>query len=310
MNSIDLGTDLGGLVLDSPLIAASGVWPMSPALWPQDTLPGLGAVCSKGLTLEPRAGNRGIRLWETPCGLLNSIGLQNKGLSHFIREELSLLLEPGLPLVVNLAPESPTEIDRMFGLLEPRSPDLAAVELNLSCPNVDKGGMAWGRTAQGVASATERARRAWPGRLWIKLTPQAEDLGETARAAQDKGADAVVAANTWLGLALDLENRRPVFDRTVAGLSGPAIFPLALRLVWEAAGAVNIPVLASGGVCSWEDAAAMILAGASAVELGTGLMADLSLPGKIAQGLKEYMNRQGFGSLKEMRGAARPSKGA
>ena len=308
MSSVDLGVTLNGMALDSPLIAASGVWPMDPGLWPRESLSGLGAVCTKGITLGPRPGNSGTRLWETPSGLLNSIGLQNKGIEIFVKEELPLLASAGLPIVANLAPESLAEIEAMTGRLRDRAGLLAALELNLSCPNVDKGGMAWGRSAQGVAQATEAARRGWPGRLWVKLTPQAKDFGATARAAQDSGADAVVAANTWLGLALDLERRRPVFERTVAGLSGPAIFPLALRLVWEAAGAVRIPVVASGGVTSWEDTAAMILAGAWAVEIGTGLMTDLGLAQGIVTGLKDYLRRQGLGSIQELRGAGRGNK--
>ena len=305
MSLIDLSVALGGLTLDSPVIAASGVWPMDPALWPRESVPGLGAICTKGITLEPRSGNAGFRLWETPCGLLNSIGLQNRGIEFFVQEELPLLAEAGLPLMANLAPESLPEIDRMFQYLEPVAGSLAAVELNLSCPNVDKGGMAWGKTPSGVASATARARQAWPGFLMIKLTPQAEDIGATALAARDNGADGLVAANTWLGMAMDLEQRRPVFDRITAGLSGPAIHPLTLRLVWEVAGAVEIPVLAGGGVTSWEDAAAMILAGAAAVEVGTGLMIDLGLADRIVRGLEDYLSAQGLSSVGELCGLGR-----
>jgi len=301
----DLEISLSGLELATPLIAASGVWPLSPGLWPRESLAGLGAVCSKGLTLKPRPGNPGIRLWETPSGLLNSIGLQNPGLEVFLDQDLPQMAAAGRPIIVNLAPESQEEIGRMLVLLAGRADQIGAVELNLSCPNVSRGGMAWGISPQGVARATGLARAAWPGRLWVKLTPQAPDLGEAARAAEESGADVVVAANTWLGLAMDLERTRPVFDRVTAGLSGPAIFPLSLRLVWEAAGEVTIPVVASGGVSSWEDAAAMILAGAAAVEVGTGLLSDLSLPEKICQGLDRYLKKLNYDSISELKGKGR-----
>jgi dihydroorotate dehydrogenase (NAD+) catalytic subunit len=302
----DLNLDLNGLELATPLIAASGVWPLSPKLWPRESLSGLGAVCSKGLTLEPRSGNPGVRLWETPSGLLNSIGLQNPGLENFIDQDLTQLAQAGLPIIINLAPESEGEIGRMLTLLAGRADRIGAVELNLSCPNVSRGGMAWGISPRGVTRAASLARAAWPGRLWIKLTPQAPDMAESARAAAEAGADAVVVANTWLGMAMDLERARPAFDRVLAGLSGPAIFPLALRLVWEASEEVEVPVVASGGVCSWEDAAAMILAGASAVEVGTGLLNDLILPEKICRGLDGYIKKLKYNSISELKGKARP----
>lgn len=301
----DLSLSLSGLELATPLIAASGVWPLSPGLWPRESLAGLGAVCSKGLTLKPRQGNPGVRLWETPSGLLNSIGLQNPGLEHFLDQDLPQMAQAGLPLILNLAPESREEIERMLDLLNRRADRIGAVELNLSCPNVSRGGMAWGISAQGVARATSLARAVWQGKLWIKLTPQAPDIGAAARAAEKAGGDAVVVANTWLGMAMDLDRARPAFERVTAGLSGPAIFPLTLRLVWEAAQEVEIPVVASGGVSSWEEAGAMILAGASAVEVGTGLLKDLELPTKICQGLDRYIKKLNFKSVSELKGKGR-----
>jgi dihydroorotate dehydrogenase (NAD+) catalytic subunit len=305
MTCPELPARIGDLILASPVIAASGVWPLDPDLWPKESLAGLGAVCSKGLTQEPRQGNPGLRLWETPCGLLNSIGLQNDGLDHFLEHDLDRLIQEGPPVVVNLAPHAPEEFEAMFGRLNEAAERIAAVELNVSCPNVSAGGMAWGRHPGGAALATRLARRSFSGRLWVKLTPQAADLAEVARAVEAEGADAVVVANTWLGLAMDVERRRPVFDRAVAGLSGPAVFPLALRCVWEVRGAVKVPVVGCGGVSGWAEAAAMILAGAAAVEVGTGLLTDLNLPGKIVTGLADYLARQGLGSLAELQGAGR-----
>ncbi|HPJ26069.1 MAG TPA: dihydroorotate dehydrogenase [Synergistaceae bacterium] len=300
-----LEISLGKTLFSSPLFAASGVWPLEPELWPSQALEGLGGICSKGITLLPREGNPGVRLAETPSGLLNSIGLQNPGMAAFVETSLPRMVREPLPLVVNVAPQSEEDFEGLFEPLRAWESRIAAVELNLSCPNVKAGGMSWGKDPDGVALATRLARSLWKGALWIKLTPQAPDLCAVARGAEYSGADALVVGNTWLGMAMDLQKKRPVFERVVAGLSGPAIFPLALQTVWSVAGTVDIPVIGCGGVQSWEHAAAMILAGARAVQVGSGLLHSLSLPGEIASGLREYMVREKFGSLAEMTGAGR-----
>ncbi len=301
-----LHTALGHHTFTTPIFAASGVWPLERDLWPLQSLEGLGGICSKGITLRPRSGNPGHRIWETPGGLLNSIGLQNPGVEVFARDYLKgPLINTDPSMIVNIAPESEREFPQLFAPLNARMDKITAVELNLSCPNVSAGGMSWGKTPQGVATATELARSQWKGDLWIKLTPQAPNLEEVARAAEKAGADALVVGNTWLGMAMDLEKKRPAFQRVVAGLSGPAIFPLALRTVWAVAGAVTIPVIGCGGISSWEDGAAMLLAGARAIQIGSGLFKDLTLPGKIARGLEEYMKEQGWDSLDSMVGAGR-----
>lgn len=307
MNSANSSLEilLGSTLFSTPILAASGVWPLERRLWPSQALEGLGGICSKGITLSPREGNSGTRLAETPGGLLNSIGLQNPGMEIFVASYLPEMTEQKIPVAVNVAPQSEEEFEALFKLLEPLASRIAAVELNLSCPNVKAGGMSWGKDPDGVALATRLARTHWKGDLWIKLTPQAPDLPAVARAAEYSGADALVVGNTWLGMAMDLEKKRPVFQRVTAGLSGPAIFPLALATVWSVAGTVGIPVIGCGGVQSWEHAAAMILAGARAVQVGSGLLRQLSLPGEIARGLQDYMIRQNFRSLTEMVGAGR-----
>ena len=305
MTSTALQTRVGNLTLKSPLVIASGVWPLERDLWPREPLPFVGAVCTKGLTLAPRPGNPGTRVWETPAGMLNSVGLQNGGVRHFVQEELPELAREGVPLVANVAPLAEEDFAPLFEALDRRAADLAAVELNLSCPNVACGGAAWGRTAEGVARAVALARSRWQGSLWVKLTPQAGDLVATARAAEEQGADAVVVANTWLGLAFDLERRRPALARTVGGLSGPAIFPLALRWGWEVAGDVYIPVVGCGGVTTGDDVLSMLLAGASAVEIGTALLADLGAAETMLAGVREHLARGGCGDLASLVGAGR-----
>ncbi|NLB83578.1 MAG: dihydroorotate dehydrogenase, partial [Synergistaceae bacterium] len=236
----DLSVSVGGLGLKSPVIIASGVWPYEPELWREDRLEGVGALCTKAVSFEARRGNEGMRVYETPCGMLNSIGLQNGGVRHFLKEYLSLVSESNRPFLVNLVMESERDVRANISLLRESPSPIPAIELNISCPNVDGDGMAWGMTPEGTARATAIAREEWTGPLWVKLTPQAPDIAAVARAAEQGGADAVVCGNTWLGMAMDIKKKRPVFQRVVAGLSGPAVFPLALRTVWQAAGAVSI----------------------------------------------------------------------
>lgn len=300
-----LRTELSALALETPVIAASGAWPVDPKLWPKESLKGLGAVCSKGITRKSREGNSGIRIWETPCGLMNSIGLQNSGIEHFAIAELPALLETGFPLIVNLAPQEKGDEEAFFEALQPYAPRIAAIELNLSCPNVEHGGMESGKNPKSTAMAVKKTRLLWDKPLWVKLSPQASDIAAVAKAAEAEGADVLTVANTWLAMAMDIEAMRPVFDRNTAGLSGPAIFPLALRCVWELAGAVSVPIVASGGVTGWDSALAMLLAGASAVQLGSGLFSNLRLPADICSGLARWMDSKGFGSISEVIGQGR-----
>ena len=305
MKKRSVQTRVGGVILDSPLIVASGVWPLERDLWPREPLPFVGAACTKGITLEPREGNPGVRLWETPAGVLNSVGLQNGGVRSFVEKDLPEMAREGVPLVANVAPLTEEDFDPLFGALEAGAEHLAAVELNLSCPNVACGGAAWGVTAEGVSRAVALARSRWRGPLWVKLTPQAADLVATARAVEERGADAVVVANTWLGMAFDLERHRPALARVVGGLSGPAIFPLALRCVWDVAGSVSIPVVGCGGVTTGNDVISMLLAGASAVEVGTALMADLGAAKAMMEAVEGHLERFGLDTLSSLVGAGR-----
>ena len=307
MNSLraDLSIAVGGLNLETPVVIASGVWPYDPVLWSPERLEGVGALCTKAVSLQPREGNRGVRVWETPCGMLNSIGLQNSGVRGFLKNALPVVRNSGRPFLVNIVMESAQEVRENLALLRDAPEGIEAVELNISCPNADCDGMAWGISPESAARAVAIARSEWKGPLWVKLTPQAPDLPAVAKAAESEGADALVCGNTWLGMAMDLKRKRPAFQRVTAGLSGPAVFPLALRTVWQVCGAVSIPVVGCGGVSRWEDAAAMILAGAAAVEVGSALFADFDLPRKITEGLAGYMAEAGAAGLADLVGLGR-----
>ncbi len=296
---------VGGLELRAPVVIASGIWPYEEDLWDPELLGDVGAVCSKAITAEPRKGNSGIRVWETPSGLLNSIGLQNEGVEAFMNRRLPELKKHGLPVVLNVSMESASGLETILDHIAPQASMVDCLELNVSCPNVDQGCMSWGVDPGLTAQAVTMVRRRWEGPLWVKLTPQASDIIAVARAAESAGASALVVANTWLGMAIDVAKGRPVFDRRVAGLSGPAVFPLALRLLWDVVGAVSIPVVGCGGVHSAGDALAMIMAGAGAVEIGTGLFSDLSLPSSIRSGLEKAMEQRGLSSVTALIGLAR-----
>jgi len=295
---------LGGLNLESPVIIASGVWPYEAELWSPERLEGVGALCTKAVSLNGRAGNKGVRVWETPCGMLNSIGLQNGGVRSFLDDYLPLVRGASRPFLVNLVMESEREVRESIAALA-EVHGIPAIELNISCPNVDGDGMAWGISAESAAKAVRIARSEWKGALWVKLTPQSPDLAGVAKAAEAEGADSLVCGNTWLGMAMDIKKKRPAFQRVVAGLSGPAVFPLALRTVWQVCGAVKIPVVGCGGVASWEDATEMLLAGAAAVEVGSALFTDFDLPRKIVAGLSAYLAEQKIDSVSGLTGLGR-----
>ncbi len=300
-----LAVTVGGVKLKVPVVIASGTWAYESDLWQEDLTQYVGAICSKAITKDPCQGNSGARVWETPSGILNSIGLQNEGIDHFIDVRLPDLNRRGVPVILNICMQSAEELDYMMCRVAEAREMVGGVELNISCPNTDHGCMSWGVDPKMTAQATELARRHWDGPLWVKLTPQAADIAGVARAAEAAGADALVASNTWLGMAIDVKRGVPVFARRVAGLSGPAIFPLALRVLWDAAGAVKIPVIGCGGVCDGDSALAMIMAGASAVEVGAALFGGFDALKKIHDGLRDGVERFGVASLSELCGKAR-----
>jgi dihydroorotate dehydrogenase (NAD+) catalytic subunit len=260
----------------------------------------LGGICTKGLTLNARPGNTGIRLWETPSGLLNSIGLENPGIRAFIKHELPCLSARGPVVIVNLAGGSVEEYAEGARLLNEVSAAIGMIELNISCPNVKAGGMAFGLDPRAAAQVVAETRRATTLPLMVKLSPNAPDLAAVARACQDAGADALSLVNTFKAMAIDIHKRRPVFDNTFAGLSGPCIRPLALRMVWELRDAVKIPIVGMGGIVSAEDALEFLMAGASAVQIGS---ATFSRPGamtEVIEGIRSFMRKNGCACLKDL----------
>ncbi len=264
---VNLTTKIGQLTLKNPVIAASGTFGFGREMAAYQDLENLGGICSKGLTLKPRLGNPPPRVAETRCGMLNSVGLQNPGLDAFLNNELPFMQQCGCRIIANIAGHETDEYLEMCRQLNDSPVD--AIELNLSCPNVKEGCMTIGSNARLIEKLVAAARQVTSKPLWAKLTPNVTSIADMAKAAEAGGADAVVMINTLLGLAIDRQTRRPILRNNTGGLSGPAIKPVALRMVAEANQAIKIPIIGVGGIMSGADALEFLIAGASAVEVGT-----------------------------------------
>lgn len=299
----DLRVNFLGKTLAGPVVAASGTFGFGEEYAAIEDLRLLGGISGKGLTLNGQPGNRGERLHETPSGLMNSIGLQNPGVDHFIQHELPVMKQLGTSAWANLGGHSVEEYCE--GAERLSATDVDFIELNISCPNVKQGGLAYGvrcADASGVVSAV-RARCTKP--LIVKLSPQAENIPDMCKAVEAAGADAISLCNTFQACAIDLEKRRPVFNNIFAGLSGPAVRPIALRMVWQAVGAVNIPVVGLGGIATGRDALEFIMAGATAVQVGAANFANPRAMETIADEMAAWMDKNGVKTLDEIRGCAR-----
>ena len=297
----DMSVEIAGVRLRNPVIAASGTFGFGREYAQIIDAAALGGICTKGLTLEARAGNAGERVWETPAGMLNSIGLENPGIRAFVERDLPRMRALGPAVIANLCGSTLEEYERGAEILG--GSDVDIVELNISCPNVKAGGMAFGLDPKMAGEATGRVRSALGGKpLMAKLSPNAADLALVARACVDAGADALSLVNTFKAMAIDARARRPVFDNVFAGLSGPAIKPLALRMVWELRAAVGarIPIVGMGGIACAEDALEFLMAGASAVQVGSATFARPSAMAEIALGIEEYMAERGFAAIPEI----------
>ena len=306
---VDLSTTIGGLRLKNPIIASSGTFGFGSEYETVFDVSSLGGISSKGLTLEPRQGNSGTRLWETPSGLMNSIGLQNPGIPHFIKEELAQMKKLGTAVIANLSGSSTESYAEGARLLEESGVD--AIELNISCPNVSTGGAALGMTCQSAGDITKKIRQIVSKPLIVKLTPQAPNVAEVALACVKAGADAISLCNSFQGVAINIETGRPVFDKVKAGFGGPAVRPIALRLVWEVVEAMNrlpkeerIPVIGIGGIATWRDAVEFIMAGASAVQVGTATFPNPLAMKEIVEDLEAFMRRKGYKSITDFKGIA------
>ena len=285
--------------LDNPVLSASGTFGYgteAPAAASH-----LGGIVTKTITLEPRSGNPPPRIAETPAGLLNSIGLQNVGVERFLSEKLPALREAGRPVVVSVGGRTIDEFRRVVSILN-QAEGVAAYELNVSCPNVEEGGLEFSQVASTTASLVGRVRESTDRPLWVKLSPNVTSIGDLARACQEAGADAVTAINTFVGMAVDLEQRRPRLARPTGGLSGPAIRPLALARVYEIVRSVSIPVIGVGGIRFAHDALEFLLVGARAVQVGTAHFLRPDQGAEIVDGIRGFLDRHGIASIEQFIG--------
>jgi dihydroorotate dehydrogenase (NAD+) catalytic subunit len=297
----DLSVNIGNLKLSNPVMTASGTFGYGKEFEDFVDLEKIGGIIVKGTTLHRREGNPYPRMAETPMGMLNAVGLQNKGVDYFISEIYPQIKDIRTNMIVNVsgsAIEDYVQTAEKINELE----NIPAIELNISCPNVKQGGMAFGVTAKGAAEVVKAVREVYKKTLIVKLSPNVTDITEIARAVEGSGADSVSLINTLLGMAIDAEKRRPILSTITGGMSGAAVKPIALRMVWQVSKAVNIPVIGLGGIMNWKDAVEFLLAGASAIQIGTANFIDPAVTVKVADGINDYLDRHGFTSVKDIIG--------
>jgi dihydroorotate dehydrogenase (NAD+) catalytic subunit len=302
----DLSVRIGSLTLPNPVIAASGCFGYGLEYDEVTDLSSLGGVCVKGLFMAEREGHAPPRIIETPAGMINAIGLQGIGVHRFVSEKLPLLRKRGARVFVNVCGTTIDEYVEVSKVLS-QAEGVAAIELNISCPNIKEGGIQFGCSLIGTGSVVAAVRKATHLPVIPKLTPNVTDVASFARAAEDAGADAVSLVNTFLAMAIDVETRRPTITNVLGGLSGPAIRPIAVRMVWECAQEVKIPVIGMGGITNARDALEFILAGATAVQIGTANFVDPFVWDKVLTGLDDYLARHGFARLADLIGAFDPT---
>lgn len=298
---VDLSVEIGKLKLKNPIMTASGTFGYGEEFADFIDLNRLGGIIVKGTTLHHREGNPYPRMAETPSGMLNAVGLQNKGVDYFIEHIYPRIKDLDTRVIVNV---SGSCIDDYVAVCEKLSPldKVTAVEINISCPNVKQGGMGFGTTCSGAESVTSAVRKAYDGTMIVKLTPNVTDITEIARAVEAAGADAVSLTNTFLGMAIDVEKRKPMLSTITGGLSGPCIRPIAVRMVWQVANAVKVPVVGLGGIASGRDAIEFLLAGATAVQIGTANFVDPQVTVKAIDYIEDYLIRHQIANVRELIG--------
>ncbi|MBR0141485.1 MAG: dihydroorotate dehydrogenase [Ruminococcus sp.] len=300
----DLSVKICGIDFKNPIIPASGVFGYGHEYEELFPLEKLGGIATKGTTLHRRTGNIAPRIAETPSGMLNSVGLQNPGIDHFIDKELPYLLGKNLVILANIAGSTTEECVQVAEKLE--NTDVHMIELNISCPNVKHGGAAFGTSCDLAAEVTKQVRKATSKPLIVKLSPNVTSIAEIAKAVESEGADAVSLINTLLGMRININTGRPILHNNVGGLSGPAVFPVAVRMVWQVANAVNIPVIGMGGVSSGKDAIELMMAGASAVQVGAAIFTDPYAPIKIIDEMNEFLDSKNISSVRDIIGSVKP----
>ncbi len=299
-----LGVKICGVEFKNPVIAASGCFGFGQEYAKMYPASVFGGISLKGMTFEERQGNPPPRIAETPSGMLNSVGLQNPGVEAFLKHELPALKGVDTVLIANAAGST---VESYVALVERLSDsDVDMVELNISCPNVKQGGAAFGVTCEGAASVVKAVRKVCKKPLIVKLSPNVTDIAAIAQAVEAEGADAVSLINTLLGMRIDIKTRRPVLKNNVGGLSGPAVFPVAVRMVWQVASRVKIPVIGLGGIEKWQDAVEMMMAGASAIQVGAAMFYDPYAPIKIIDGMNQWLDEQGIKDVNEIVGTVQP----
>jgi len=301
---VNLSVQIGALTLKNPVIAASGTFGFGREMQQWNELSELGAICSKGLTLNPRLGNDPPRVAETTGGLLNSVGLQNPGLEAFIATELPFMKSLGTTIIANIAGHSLAENVAMAEQLD--ATDVDGIELNLSCPNVSQGCMAFGSSAPMIEEVVSAVRAKTQKPLWVKLTPNVTSIAEMALAAEAAGADAVSLINTLLGLAIDRKSRRPVLRNNTGGLSGPAIKPVALRMVWDVYRAIRIPIIGMGGIMNGEDGIEFMLAGATAIQVGTANLISPTACHEVITNMSAIAQTENMAQISQYTGLLQP----
>ena len=300
----DLSVKIAGVEFKNPVIPASGVFGYGREYEELFPLSKLGGIATKGTTITNRNGNPAPRIAETPSGMINSVGLQNPGIDAFIETELPNLLTKDTVILANIAGSTADECVEIVRKLD--ETDVHMIELNISCPNVKQGGMAFGATCDGAAGITKLVRQATKKPLVVKLSPNVTSITDIAKAVEAEGADALSLINTVLGMRIDINSRRPVLKNNMGGMSGPAVFPLAVRMVWQTANAVNIPIIGMGGIATGEDAVEMMMAGASTVQIGAALFQNPMAPVEIIEGLNKYVEDNKLDNLQDIVGAVKP----
>lgn len=298
---VNTAIQIGGITLKNPVMTASGTYGYGLEYSDFIDLSKLGGIVVKGTTLNPRQGNPYPRMAETPSGMLNAVGLQNKGVEYFCSEIYPSIKDIDTHMIVNVS--GSTVEDYMATAERIAELDkIPAIELNISCPNVKEGGMAFGVTCAGAAEVVRAVRKVYPKTLIVKLSPNVTDITEIARAVEAEGADSISMINTLLGMAIDVKSRKPILSTVTGGLSGPAVKPVALRMVWQTAKVVSIPIIGMGGISSCEDAIEFLLAGASAVQVGTYNFVDPTITTKIASGIEDYLVQNNITDVSELIG--------
>ena len=297
----DLRVKIGNLELKNPVMTASGTFGYGPEYADFVELSEIGGIIVKGTTLHPRQGNDYPRMAETASGMLNCVGLQNKGVDYFCEHIYPEIKDIDTNMIVNVSGSSPEDYAECAARIDALD-KIPAIELNISCPNVKDGGMAFGVTCEGAASVVRAVRKSYHKTLIVKLSPNVTDITEIARAVEAEGADSVSLINTLMGMAIDIEKRKPMLSINTGGLSGPAVKPVALRMVWQVAKAVGIPVVGLGGICNANDAIEFMLTGASAIEIGTANFLDPQVTVKVKNGINEWLDKHGCKSVTEIIG--------